>query len=335
MRSMATGKNARRAFVAGIESYLPTKVVDNALLAGEGGGWTANDILLKTGVMERRVCSGSEDATELAIKAGERLLGKTCVPKGDIDFLLFCTQSPTTQIPTSACRIHAALGLRNSAGAVDLNQGCSGYVYSLGVAKGLVESGQVENVLLLTADHYSKYLRPTDLATRTLFGDAGTATLLSSKCTNEEQIGPMVYGTDGTGAEFFRLQTVALEPAKNTTAIIPQYIEMNGPEIFNFTLQQVPKLVYDLLERVGMRLNDVDAFVFHQANRYMLEHLRKKIDIPVDKFVYSLEKTGNTVSSSIPLALQQEVAGCGGGEKRVMLVGFGVGLSWAATMVVL
>lgn len=325
----------RHAYINGIESYLPSVVIDNAMLAALHGSWTAEDIALKTGIRERRICDENENSASLATGAALRLFEAYNIDPNTIDFLIFCTQTPTSQIPTNACLIHRSLALSSSAGAIDINQGCAGYVYAIGLAQGLIESTNLDNVLVLTGDHYSKFLQPNDISTRALFGDAGTATLVSCRDSLERLIGPFVFGTDSTGAEFFCLTHGAdhAEPAvrgKNSP-----FIEMNGPEIFNFTLSRLPEVVDLLLRQANLAIDTVDFFVFHQANRYMLEHLRKKIGVAESKFLYNLEWTGNTVSSTIPLVLQKHRLGNGDNSQRTLLAGFGVGLSWGATAALL
>ena len=226
------------------------------------------------------------------------------------------------------------LGLDRSVGAIDINQGCSGYIYGLGVAEGLIVSRIANNILFLTADSYSKFLDEADLSVRTLFGDGASATLIQAAEDTNSSLGPFVFGTDGKGAENLIVPgsgTRIHEPNAGYHSQ-PSCMHMNGAEIFSFTLKAVPKLVRELLTKAEFSIDDVDLFVFHQANEYMLEHLRKRIEIPEEKFVISMRNQGNTVSSSIPIALSGALsedrlqAGM-----RVILVGFGVGYSWGAT----
>jgi 3-oxoacyl-[acyl-carrier-protein] synthase-3 len=237
------------------------------------------------------------------------------------------------------------LGIPTSAGAMDLNLGCSGFVYGLGLAKALVETGQATNALLVTAETYSKFIHPRDKSVRTLFGDAGAAILVRGVAGDDESIGPFVYGTDGRGANNLIVpvggmrqrvapagEQVTEDPDGNLRGEANLY--MNGPEIFAFTLRVVPKVVQELLVRAGKSLDDIDLFVFHQANQYMLEHLRKKLKIPAEKFFVGMRHCGNTVSCTIPIALKQAAEG---GRLQsgqlVMLVGFGVGYSWGGTLI--
>jgi len=236
------------------------------------------------------------------------------------------------------------LGLPKACGALDFNLGCSGFVYGLSLAKGLVETGQARNVLLLTAETYSKHIHPADKSVRTLFGDAAAATLVSSETGDDDFIGPFVFGTDGAGASNLMVPTGGLRRATVSDAKpvaddggsqrTINNLYMNGPEIFNFSLRVVPAVIRELLAKAAKSSTQIDLWVFHQANRYMLEHLRKKLGIPEERFVVAMADCGNTVSSTIPIALSR-VAATGRLQEgmTVMLVGFGVGYSWSATLV--
>jgi len=217
--------------------------------------------------------------------------------------------------------------------------GCSGYVYGLGLAEALLASGQARCVLLVTTDTYSKLLRPEDKNVRTLFGDGATATLLRPTPLNEpSDLGPFVYGTDGHGAENLICRrggvrhAISASSDKDASAAT-SWLFMNGPEIFNFTLRVVPDAMDRLLRQAKIKLEQIDFFVFHQANAYMLEHLRKKLELPKEKFYLHLRTTGNTVSSTIPLALENaHLQGRLKMGDKILLAGFGVGYSWATTL---
>ena len=237
------------------------------------------------------------------------------------------------------------LGLPTRCGAFDFNLGCSGYVYGLSVVKGMIETGIIGNALLITSETYTKYLHPSDRSVRTIFGDGASATFIASTESDEEYIGPFVFGTDGSGANELivpagglrkpiSLETTLEETSDGIIYRSPQNLFMNGAEIFNFTIRTVPATIRHLLEKSAKTIEDIDVFIFHQANKFMLESLRKKIKIPEEKFCINNEHYGNTVSSTIPMAL--EIERLNGNVKKgdvVMLVGFGVGLSWAATLV--
>ena len=319
------------AQIKAVEYFLPEQILSNDTLAATSDRWTAEKILDKTGIAERRVSNASECASDLAVSACQKLFDTGVCRPDEIDFLLLCTQSPDYLLPTTACLVQDRLGLPKTCGALDFNLGCSGYVYGLGLAKGLIETGQAKNILLVTAETYTKFIQPQDLNVRTLFGDGATATLVQATKCDSEQIGPFVYGTDGSGAENLIVRgSGSREPNHDSNL----RLEMNGPDVFAFTLRAVPDLVRQLLDKTGLSMDDVRYFVFHQASEYMLRHLREKIQIPTDRFCIAMRQFGNTVSSTIPVALS-ELSDRGEIQSgdHVVLVGFGVGYSWAATVV--
>ncbi len=322
--------------LSAIAYYLPERIVSNEEIAAYSPDWTAEKIEQKTGIAQRHYACKDEYASDMAVRAAENLFSLGKCQREEIDYLLLCTQSPDYLLPTTACLVQHQLGLNSSIGAMDINLGCSGYVYGLSVVEGLIASGQAENILLLTADTYSKFLGEEDLSVRTLFGDAASATLIQADSQRtSSSFGPFVLGTDGKGAENLIVRgsgTRRLGQSSEGQAD-SSHLCMNGAEIFAFTLNAVPKLVKQLFAKAECGLEDIDLFIFHQANEYMLEHLRKKIKIPPEKFVVSMRDLGNTVSSSIPLALAEAQSdGVLQAGMQVMLVGFGVGYSWGATI---
>lgn len=337
----------RKAVVKAISTHLPEKRITNEQLAEEFPEWDVEKIFDKTGVSVRHSTTSGECASDLGVAAARKLADSGAYQPGDIDFLLFCTQSPDYFLPTTACIMQRRLGLPETCGALDYNLGCSGFVYGLALAKGLIETDLAENVLLITAETYTKYIHPQDRSVRTIFGDGAAVSLISAVDTNLDMIGPFVFGTDGTGAENLivraggmrnrhRQETAIKRDGSTNGTMSDENLYMNGPEIFNFTLKTVPAAVNGLLEKSGLALDDVDMYVFHQANRFMLETLRRKIGIPETKFCMNMEEYGNTVSATVPMALQIAIDK---GEiqpgQRIMVVGFGVGYSWAAALITL
>jgi 3-oxoacyl-[acyl-carrier-protein] synthase-3 len=334
-----------KAAIKEISTHLPLNKLTNEQLALDYPDWNVEKIYEKTGVSVRSISADNECASDLGVAAAKKLFESGICKPTDIQFLLLCTQVPDYYLPATACTLQERLGLKTSCGALDYNLGCSGYVYGLSLAKGLIEAGLVENVLLINAETVTKYINPTDRSVRTIVGDGAAATFISSIETTDDLIGPFVFGTYGKGAKDLIIPAGGQRlPITAETAIekevekgvfrSEQNLYMNGAEIFNFSLKVVPKTINELLLKSGMLLADVDYFVFHQANRFILEHLRDKIKIPKDKFCINLESYGNTASATIPMAL--EIARNQGKIRNgdtVMLVGFGVGLSWAATLV--
>jgi 3-oxoacyl-[acyl-carrier-protein] synthase-3 len=312
-----------------ISSYLPKNLLDNHMLSHLFPDWAPEKISEKTGISKRYIADIDETATDMAIKAAKKLFAEHYLNPQSIDFVLFCTQSPEYFLPTSACLIQNKLEIPTSAGALDFNLGCSGYVYGLSMAKSLIETNQAKNVLLLTSETYSKYIKSDDKSVRTIFGDGASATLISNDSEKREAISKTLFGSDGSG-----FNKLIVENGASRNPIGPQELYMDGPEIFNFTLASVPMALADFLKRENTSIEEIDAFVFHQANSFMLEALRKKCKIPKEKFILKLEEFGNTVSSTIPMTIEAALRdGQLKKEQKVCLVGFGVGYSWAINLV--
>jgi 3-oxoacyl-[acyl-carrier-protein] synthase-3 len=329
-----------KTYIKAISYYLPDYNLNNAVIEHQFPEWSIDKIASKTGINNRHIVASDETAVDMAVKAVETLFLEHNIDKDEIDFLILCTQSPDYFLPTSACIIQERLGLNTSIGAFDINLGCSGFVYGLGIAKGLISTGQAKNILFITSETYSKFIHPKDKSNKTIFGDAAAATLIST--TGFAEIGNFEYGTDGKGAENLIVKNGGLRNYKKQSEIVidefnnyisDDYLYMNGSEIFLFTLSAVPKLIHATLIKNDLTIADIDLFVFHQANRYMLENLRKKVNIPEGKFYLYIENCGNTVSSTIPIALyhaQKDNLILSG--KKLLLAGFGVGYSWAGTV---
>lgn len=325
-----------KAFIKALAYYLPETIVTNEELVGEFPEWTVDKIADKVGVNNRHV-AGSETISSMAIWAAEKLFQENQeIMREDIDFVLVCTQSPDYFLPSTACIVQDKLGIPKTCGAFDFNLGCSGYEYGLATAKGYIAAGIAKNVLLITAEAYNKHIHPRDKGNRTIFGDAATATLISTDGFAE--IGDFVLGTDGSGAENLIVKTGGtaypekasdLEFDENGNPRSSDYLYMNGAEIFNFTLRVVPKMVRQTLEKNDLSNEDIDLYVFHQANSFMLSHLRKKLKISEDKFFINMAEIGNTVSSTIPIALK-DALNAGLLKGNILIAGFGVGLSWGA-----
>ena len=332
------------AIFRALEFHLPEQTLTTAQLDAECPDWQVRKVDAMTGIEERHLAASGECASDLAVAAARKIFDSGACRPDEIDFLLFCTQTPDYLVPTTACLIQERLGLSKSIGAFDFSLGSSGYVYGLGTAKGLIESDQARNVLLLTGDTYTRLVHRRDRSVRPVFGDAATATVIGGLETGDVRIGPFVYGTDGSGGPHLMVAAGGMrQPRNSETAVAiedangnvrsPENLVMNGGEIFDFTLAVVPKMVAGLLERAARRVDDIDLFIFHQANRYMLDHLRKKMKLPAEK-VYISIRHGNTTSSSIPVALKNALLdGKVTPGALIMLVGFGPGYSWGATLV--
>jgi 3-oxoacyl-[acyl-carrier-protein] synthase-3 len=325
--------------IEGIECYLPEKRITNEDIRIEFPSWSPEIFEKTVGVKCRHVAAPGETAADMAMKAAQKLFER--FDRGIIDFTINCTQYPDYYKPTTACLLQKRLGLRNDTGAYDVNLGCSGFVYGLSLAKGLISGGIARNVLLLTSTCASRYIHPKDRAKQCLFGDGATATLVSA--SEENKIFSFVFGTDGNNKVLvipngafrkrfdFAAPEIEYEPGSITN---DNYLQMDGHEIMNFTLIRVPPLVRSVLDKNGITIEEVDHFIFHQANPFILEHVRRRSGIPAEKFFNNIVNIGNTGSSSIPLGIKdlQENGKIESGHK-LLLAGFGVGLSWAATII--
>ncbi|MBV8324692.1 ketoacyl-ACP synthase III [Chryseobacterium sp.] len=318
--------------VSKIEYYLPETILTNADLEKEFPEWDSGRIKEKVGITQRHVASENETVLDLAVKSSEKLFEH--YDKNKIDFILFCTQSPDYFLPTTACILQDKLGLRKNIGAVDFNLGCSGFIYGLAFAKGLIAAGIAKSILLVTSETYTKHIHPKDKGNRSIFGDASASTIVEAYEKGRDY--QFCLGTDGSGAENLMVQKGAFRKkneANPKNEFSPENLYMDGPEIFNFTIENIPGLVNETLAVNGLKIEDVDHFVFHQANSFILNYLRKKIKIPMEKFYIDMENTGNTVSATLPIALKNMMNnGVLKEGDKVLLAGFGVGYSWGATV---
>ena len=257
----------------------PDSPLTNEELARDYPDWPAEKIESKTGISRRFVAQEAECASDLACRAAQALFATKAIQASEIDFILLCTQSPDYFLPTTACLLQHRLGIPTTAGALDFNLGCSGFVYGLGLATGLIESGQAGNVLLLTAETYTKYIRQHDRNVRTIFGDGAAATLVNRVATESRQLGPFVYGTDGSGGENLIVREGGFRHPCQVGSGVAPVLFMNGPEIFSFTLRTVPGCLRELLNRRNSRRR-CGPVHFHQANGYMLKAPSTKCELP-------------------------------------------------------
>jgi 3-oxoacyl-[acyl-carrier-protein] synthase-3 len=312
----------------------------NADLAREFSDPNVEKTAGKVGIDVRYIAAEDETAGDMAEQAARNLFQEYSITPETIDFLILCTESPDYFLPATACVLQHRLGIPSNAGAIDFNQGCSGYPYGLALAKGLIAGNIAKNILLLTADTYSKYIHPQDKANRILFGDAASATLISNEGFAE--IKEFSLGTDGSGENNLIIKTGGLRQKdalndlsvdENGAIISSDHLFLNGSEIFSFTQEMIPQLVKDTLLQNGLEQEQIDLFVFHQSNRFMLDFLRKKIKIDEAKFYYCLSRFGNTVSSTIPIALKEAIT-----DKtikvnnKILLASYGVGYSWSGVV---
>ena len=320
------------ASIGPISIYLPERVETNQQLQDEFPGWDMDLIYTKTGIASRHIAAENECASDLGVAAAQRLFAEHDIDPHSIDFLLLCTQTPDYPLPTTACLMQQRLGLRISCGALDFNLGCSGFIYGLSLAEGLIRAGVAKRVLLITAETYSKYIAPDDRSLRTIFGDGAAATLIEP--SDKPTIDGFQFGTDGSGADTLMVTDGGARPPED--AHTPRHrkrwdsrLYMDGPALINFTVGAIPQLVQNIFSAAGIPNSAVDLYLFHQATRKMLEQLQEALDVRPERMPISLEHVGNTVSATIPLLIhdlrQQNRLPRGA---RHLLVGFGVGWSW-------
>jgi 3-oxoacyl-[acyl-carrier-protein] synthase-3 len=327
-----------------VSGYLPETVLTNAGLSGIFPDIRMEDLTRLTGVRQRHIARPDETAADMAVAAALNLFKEHSIDPSDIDFVLLNTQWPDYITPSSSCIIQDRLNIPQSAGTLDISQGCTGYIYGLAMAKGLVESGSAKNVLLLTAETITKSVHPADHSNRAIFGDGATASLISASEDNEGCIGSFVFGTDGKKYEDIIIRAGgARNPIYSKSADpedwagkIPreELFFMNGPAVFTFSVNVTPGLIRDILDKNKLRMEEIDCFIFHQANQIILETIIRKNKIPQEKAVIHLENVGNTVSSTIPMALAEAMKhGKISKGSKVLLAAFGVGLSWGGTII--
>jgi 3-oxoacyl-[acyl-carrier-protein] synthase-3 len=333
----------KKATIDAISYWLPENKLTNSNINLLHPEWSIDKISAKTGIVERGTCAKTEFTSDIAVNASLNLFKEYDIDKNEIDFLILCTQSPDYLLPTTACIIQDKLKLPKNIGALDFNLGCSGFVYGLSIAKGLILSGSAKNILFITAEMYTKYINENDKSNLTIFGDAAAATLIREN-GNGFEINEFVFGTDGSGYENLiirnggqknrHLSGKDIFDEDNLFLYNDNNLYMNGREIFNFTAQNIPLLLDQVLEKHKVEKLDIDLFIFHQANKFILDFLRKKLEIEEDKFFVFIKNCGNTVSSTIPIALKEALSEkMINPYKRILIAGFGVGYSWASTII--
>ncbi len=319
-----------------ISTYLPETVLTNEALGIEFNV-PADQIFKSVGIKKRHISKEGELASDIGIQAVEHLLKARNLEKKDIDFLLFCSVCFDYAAPATSCVLQDKIGLTKHIGCLDLTHGCSGFVYGLAMAKSFIAGGLAKNILFITSDTLTKTIPKTNLELRSIFSDGASATLITE--ANYKSIGEFVFGTDGSGAEDVYISRSGFRNPADPEFLKQEHLlngkfEMDGMKVFNFGLKIVPQLIQDILDKNSTTFNEIDLFVFHQPSRFLLDVLRKKINIPEDKFFINIEEHGNTSSTSIPLALSDaEKQGKLKPGMTVLLAGFGVGYSWAGTII--
>lgn len=316
--------------ISAIAYHLPATIEGVDVLQRDNPDWEMPKIIEKTGITNRHIAARGETAVDLAHAAGEKLLAETPV-REEIDLLILVTQSPDYILPTSACILQDRLKLSTGCMAFDVNLGCSGFVYALSIAAGLIESGVARAGLILCAETYSKYIEKNDRTCRPLFSDGAAAVLV--KKSPADGIGPFEFGTDGAGYDRLIVRGGGARGTHQVADARCGPLKMYGSDIFLFTMRVVPPCIDRLLVRAGLTLKDIDLFVFHQASKLVIDNLIRHQSLDKAKVFINYDSVGNTVSATIPIALKDAVThGRLKDGDTVMMVGFGVGLSWGATV---
>jgi 3-oxoacyl-[acyl-carrier-protein] synthase-3 len=316
----------------GVVCTVPGEPIGNDRFIDTFGVKAVGEIVKMIGVESRYWAAPNQTTSDLCYVAAERLLSRLDWSADSIDALILVTQTPDHFLPASACLLHGRLGLAADCQALDVNLGCSGYVYGLWLASSLVQSG-CKRVLLLAGETSSRLVDPADRGTAVLFGDAGSATAIEADQSGE----PLYFrmGTDGSGASALMVPEGGFRPTDpdRSVTLDPRRLHMDGGEVFAFTLKVVPTLVQNTLEDAGLDSGAVDAFLLHQANRFMIRHIGKRIGADEAQLPINIDRYGNTSSATLPLLLADNMAGrLKVGPAKLLLAGFGVGLSWGAVL---
>lgn len=324
--------------IKAIASAVPGTVEDAAAIAAATGA-NVDFIIDKVGIRERHVLAADETGVDLAEAACRRLFEATGLAPSEVDLLVFVTQTPDYPIPHNSALLAARLDLSPRLAAFDISLGCSGFVYALSVVEHFLAGEELDTALLVTCDPYSKIIAAEDKATNAVFGDAATATLVH-RTDGLLKAGRCDYGTDGGG---YRALIREAGGAKNPLIDgpdepAPQYernslrLQMRGRDVYDFVMTRVPESVERCLARNGLSLDRIDRFALHQGSQHMLRSLAGRIGAPDDKVLYNIDRYGNTVSSTIPMLLEEELSKDGASSRRILISGFGVGLSWATNV---
>lgn len=321
-----------------VAGYLPPGVLTNEKLTQGLGKWTPKEIHDKIGIDRRHVANSDQYTSDLAVAASEELLARhPAALREKIDLLIICTQTPDYTLPTTACLVQHRLQLGTGVAAFDVNLGCSGFVYALSVARSMIATGDVKLALICCADTYCKWIGNQDTVTRPIFGDGAAAILVGRLKEEVPGIGRFVFGTDGSGWDKLIVRNSGGHAALNAPEGRGEdrHLYMNGPEIFRFTTVAVKSAIASLLTQLHIGKDAFRWFILHQASGFILKHLIQNCELEAERTPILLQNTGNTVSASIPLVLASllESQKLQPGD-RLVLVGFGVGYSWACCDVV-
>ena len=315
--------------IAGVATCVPANSVSNLDPALGFDPDEVRKVVAMAGVRHRRVVDDGVTSADLCFEAADDLLNRLEWPRNSITGLIFVTQSPDYFLPSTSCMLHQWLGLDEGCAAFDMGLGCSGYPYGLYLAAAMLRAGGQQRILMLHGETPSRFVSPTDQATKLLFGDAGSATALEA---SSQGTGHFCLHTDGTGHAGLIIRGGAFrdrEPSDPRDLCL----RMDGAGVFNFTIKRVPALIQEALELAGLGVEGVDAYVFHQSNRFIMKHLMKKAGLPEGRVPMTIEDMGNCGGPSVAVTMTQLVPAKRERNLTLMLLGYGVGLSWGAAVV--
>ena len=316
--------------IAGVSSCVPSKVFDNLQDAKGFSKEELRKIIAMAGIKQRHVSDGSICSSDLCLQSAKDLLEELDWSTDSIDVLILITQTPDYFLPSTSCLIHRDLGLPDSCASFDVGLGCSGYPYGLWLASMMINSG-MKRILVLHGETPSLITSPEDRATHLLFGDAGSATAVEYS----SEAAPWYFSlhTDGAGYDQLIIPGGGFRE-RNPKDQRDNYLHMNGGAIFNFTIARVPPLINGTLDLAGKSVDDIDYYIFHQSNQFMMKHLAKKCKLSPESTPIILDKFGNCGGPSVPLTVTQAVTPQSfDRELSLMLLGYGVGLSWGSALI--
>ncbi|MGI3167283.1 3-oxoacyl-ACP synthase III family protein [Pseudooceanicola sp. 200-1SW] len=331
-----------KALIMSIEAIgkaLPAKI-QTAEDVAEATGADPAFVRGKVGLGQRHVLSPGETGLDLGEAAVRNLLEKSALEADQIDLLIYVTQTPDRRILHNAAPLAHRLGLSRGLASFDLALGCSGFVHALSVAESFLAGHGMSNAVIVTCDPYSRIMDSGDKATNVVFGDAAAATWIRRDGPTTRTLS-IDFGTDGGGADAIRIDAggaalplVSLDTPEGIEAYEPVALRlhMEGRDVFNFVNATIPGSIKASLNKAGLTVDDIDAFALHQGSAYMVDALARRAGLPKDKLLMNIADYGNTVSSTVPLLLEPLLDAPAPETRRVLISGFGVGLSWATAV---
>jgi len=317
--------------IAGVCTTVPPSVVDNLDMGEAYGATDVRKVVQMAGVRYRHVVSDGMTSVDLCTDAAAALLDKLGWAPESVTGLIMVTQSPDYFLPSSACVVHGRLGMSTDCAAFDVGLGCSGYPYGLYLAATMLKGGGHQRILMLHGETPSLMSAAEDHATTLLFGDAGSATALEVSADPADQAWFGLH-TDGAGAEALIIKAGGF---RERQAVDPRdlCVRMDGAAVFNFTIKRVPALIEEALAFSGKQVAEIDQFIFHQSNRFIMKHLMKKCELPESSVPFTIEDTGNCGGPSVAVTLTRALAERDARDRTLMLLGYGVGLSWSSAVI--